>query len=72
MVAAASAHWAADAWAIAWSASCRFWRVRLTGLWAVVSMSGKVTRRSSFRGAARFGADPGARGHAGRGAGIAF
>ena len=46
---ATAAHWAADACAIAWSASCRFWRVRLTGLWAVLSISGKVTRRSSFR-----------------------
>ena len=52
-MAAASAHWAAAAWAMACSASWRFCRIRLTGLWAFVgSTSGKVTGGSSFRGAA--------------------
>ncbi len=50
-MAAASAHCALVAWAMAWSASCRFVRVRLTGLWSLVSTSGKVTWAVS-----RFGA----------------
>src|SRR5688572_27028192 len=51
-VAAASVQSAPAAWAMACSASCRFCRVRLTGLCALVSTSGeKVTGGSSFRGA---------------------
>ena len=60
---AASAHWAAVAWAMAWSASWRFWRVRLTGLWCLVSTSGKVTvgRSPCCARAHRDGRDRGAR-----------
>ena len=67
----ASAHWPAAAWAIACSASWRFVRGQVDGARALVSMSGKVTRRSSFRGAARFGADRGGGARSGgRGAGM--
>ena len=42
--------------AIAWSASWRFVRVRLTGLWSLVSTSGKVTGRFVLSGPRSWGA----------------